>query len=146
MWNGDWDERNAVFVQIERLQLSLSFVWQKERDFVASLSKFVGDVEERGYMAHGKPWVHDYVKGFVTHICCKIKIQVRELRIEIFLGTKCKMKEKLRNSVLNIRSFYISRSMSTLLTMTFLPEGGVAATAEEGSRTSNLGGFMASPP
>ena len=43
-------------------------------------------------------------------------------------------------------SFYISGSMSALLTMTFLPEGGVATTAEECSWTSELGGFMANPP
>lgn len=48
MWNGNWDERNEVFVQIERLKLGLSFGWEEERDYVASLSKFVGAVEECG--------------------------------------------------------------------------------------------------
>ena len=76
MWNSDWDERNEVFVQIERLQLSLSVGWQQERDSVASLSKLVRDVEEGGQMAHGKPWVHHYVKGFVTHFLQNTKYKL----------------------------------------------------------------------
>ena len=41
---------------------------------------------------------------------------------------------------------YFGEHVDAFLTMTFLPEGGVAVVAEEGSQTSELGGFMASPP
>ncbi|GLT71542.1 hypothetical protein SLA2020_435530 [Shorea laevis] len=44
-------------------------------------------------------------------------------------------------------SFYISRSMSVLLKMTPLPEAGVVvAVADEGFRSSEIGGFTVRPP
>lgn len=46
MWNGEWDEGDEVRVKIEVFQLCYCVGWDEEVNFVASLSKSVGDMEK----------------------------------------------------------------------------------------------------
>lgn len=66
--NTDGDERNEIWMEIELLHFWLCFDGNEEGDFVASLCKFVGDVEKRRQMSHSKPWIHNNMQSLVTHI------------------------------------------------------------------------------
>ena len=60
--DGQGIERDESRMKIQALQSGLSLFGQYECDFVASLNKLVGEMEELSHMAKGKPWEHDYMK------------------------------------------------------------------------------------
>lgn len=67
MWNSYRYESDLFGMKIELFQFGLCSSGEDKEDFMAFFSKFVGEMNKRGEMAHSKPWIHEEFEGIFTH-------------------------------------------------------------------------------
>lgn len=63
MGDEDRAEDDEVGVEVEVLELVLSFLGDQDSDAVTARGELVGEVDVGGHVTHGEPWEHGYVEA-----------------------------------------------------------------------------------